>query len=109
MGCIAKDNHSMTEINDNHQHVFKQEMDNNLKTVTQYDWDVYQQDINRNSLIIRPFHIRHAIVYDDELFYLQQSIQTPHIDNKSKSDIQDELNNDCVYHICSFFRGDLPM
>ena len=29
--------------------------------------------------------------------------------NGTGSDIQDELNNDCVYHICSFFCGDLPM
>ena len=108
-GSLAEFNHSITEKTDEHEQIYKNMLEDNPLMITEYDKDVYARDIDRNSFIIRPLHIRHAIASDPELFWMQQSIQTLHTPNKYRSDIQDDLNTDCVYHICSFFCGDLPM
>ena len=130
-GVIAKANHSIITMDECHADIFRTEMEENQLMVTQYDRDVFEHDINRNLVVIRPIHIRHAIHDDDGLFWLQQSIQTVHLEEEEndtningnrngnsdtlkslkyrEEDIQDALDNDCVSHICSFFRGDLPM
>eukprot|EP01084_Bolivina_argentea_P147622 258250_1 len=113
-GFIARSKHSIThERDDHHADIVRETMDKNRMLLSQFDEDMYSRDVEDDRVMIRPSHIRQAIADDDGLFWLQQAIQlkgeAAYIGNNSENDIEEELNKDCVYHICSFFCGDVPM
>jgi len=92
-GCIAKANHSVL-IDQRHSASIRSQMDENRLMVTQYDRDVFEHDINRDLIVIRPIHIRHAIHDDEGLFWLQQAIQTVHLDeDEDANGVEQEIGN----------------
>jgi len=117
-GDVAKFTRSVTESTETctHSKQIRKYMDKNPTLLCKYDEDVFARDINRESFMIRPLHIRRCIQDDDELFWLQQAVINNDLrlcdDESAKhhgKDIECRLNTDCVGHICSFFQGDLPM